>query len=297
MAITRSSGHWRRATELRLPSDAFTNPNGSINGLACFGPGSCTGAGGYNPITTVGNLQAMVSTESAGVWRRGFALKLPPDSLPQVNANLLAVSCVRRGSCVAVGFYEDTASRGDLMAVTESGGKWRQAVKVAVPANADTSAGTGGELTGVACVTPLSCFAVGQYTTQSGKFEAVAATMSKGRWRRATEIGLPAGAAANPHAGLTSVACPKAGSSEAVGTYRDAAGIPQEMAVTRSSGRWRRAIKMPLPASSHGAEFESVACTGSDRALRSASSSPTPRSYQDNMGDFSEGMAAVIPAP
>jgi len=121
------------------------------------------------------------------------------------------------------------------------------------------------------------------------------------------------------------------------------------MAVTRSSGRWRRAIKMPLPASSHGAEFESVACTGvgscvavgelftnaafNGIAIRAVESHgrwarpvrvPAPAnaatgtklfsilfavtcvgsracvtvgSYQDNMGDFSEGMAAVIPAP
>jgi hypothetical protein len=45
------------------------------------------------------------------------------------------VNCVRAGSCVGVGTYNDAAFKEEPMAAAESGGRWARAVQVtSVPA-------------------------------------------------------------------------------------------------------------------------------------------------------------------
>jgi hypothetical protein len=41
---------WRRAVEVKLPSNARASTNVFIHGLACTGPGSCVVAGDYSDI-------------------------------------------------------------------------------------------------------------------------------------------------------------------------------------------------------------------------------------------------------
>jgi len=76
MIATDSHGTWARARELQMPSDAFTNPNGSVDSLACTGPGSCVAVGSYEPSPPASE-EGFVATESAGTWGLAIKPRLP----------------------------------------------------------------------------------------------------------------------------------------------------------------------------------------------------------------------------
>ena len=107
--------------------------------------------------------------------------------------------------------------------------------------------------------------AVGGYFDRSLDAEAMAAAGSRGRWAPARELPVPAGAAANPGASLSSVWCPAAGACLAVGGYETATLDKLGLAAAGSPGRWR-AGPIPLPANAapgSGLNFDvyaSVSC-------------------------------------
>ncbi|MGO8958224.1 MAG: hypothetical protein ACLQFR_12770 [Streptosporangiaceae bacterium] len=83
-------------------------------------------------------------------------------------------------------------------------------------------------------------------------------------FRPAAEIRVPANAAADPTSILIRVACTRRGDCSAGGSYNDADGNTQAMAVTQSRGRWGRAVEITLPANAAAepyAEVNGVACT------------------------------------
>lgn len=83
--------------------------------------------------------------------------------------------------------------------------------------------------------------------------------------RRAVEIRLPSGTAADPVAELFGVGCIRAGACTAGGTYTDIHGHAHAMVVTSSGGRWNRATGLRLPSNAEVnplAEANSVSCTG-----------------------------------
>lgn len=259
MAVTGSHGSWRRALELRLPSDALAaNPVASVSSVACTGAGSCAGVGGYQ---IQNGFQALLITESGGTWGRGVKARLPGNSAVIPDAVFLGVSCTRRGSCVAVGRYADNLGHADGMIATESSGRWRRAIEISPPRNAGANPEM--QLESVACA-GRTCVAVGGYRDASGSFEAARVAESKGRWPRATEVRLPAGALAAQDASLTAVACAGTGFCEAVGSYDDHAGSAG-MAVTESGGRWRRAIGTRPPRNARAnlaVDPTAISCTG-----------------------------------
>ena len=88
-------------------------------------------------------------------------------------------------------------------------------------------------------------------------------TMTRGRWRRAVAIRLPANAAADAAAHLVSVSCPAVGQCVAVGGYNTKALDGKVMAVSENKGRWGRAVAVALPANAAAqplALLNSVSC-------------------------------------
>src|SRR5215470_1159437 len=71
-----------------------------------------------------------------------------------------------------------------------------------------------------ACVAAGSCTAVGTFGGPGRPLEPMAATQSRGRWSRAFPLALPAGAAAQPYAQVSGIACHSAGNCVAVGDYQ-----------------------------------------------------------------------------
>lgn len=89
-------------------------------------------------------------------------------------------------------------------------------------------------------------------------------------FRPGTEIRVPANGAADPTSILIGVACTRRGDCSAGGSYNDADGNGQAMAVTQSRGRWARAVEILLPSNAAAdpyAEVNGVACTGAGNCV------------------------------
>jgi hypothetical protein len=248
MVVTEASGTWRRATELALPADAFAaNPDATVNSMACAGAEACLAVGGYT-YDRAGDGHAFIAAESTGIWARAQRVTLPANAGTRANdATLGGVTCTGAGSCVAVGGYLDKAGDQELMAVTETKGRWGQALQLASPKNAGAS---DAELDGVSCWRAGDCWAVGAYADASHHVQALAAAESNGRWARAIEIAVPANAGPDPGARLTGVACAPNASCAAAGGYFDKSAASHAMVTTGSTRGWARATEIKAPPAS-----------------------------------------------
>ncbi|MGA8296656.1 MAG: IPT/TIG domain-containing protein, partial [Acidimicrobiales bacterium] len=153
------------------------------------------------------------------------------------SANLEAISCPTATSCVAVGTYEDADGNTFGLIETYSSGSWTAAAAPepssdpvsAGPGNTSLGAGTA-TLDAISCPISTSCVAAGQYKDADGNEIALAEQLANGGW-------VPTAAsepATNPlgtgpgytttgggRANFNAVACPAAGTCEAVGNYND----------------------------------------------------------------------------
>jgi hypothetical protein len=246
MVVAEVSGSWKRAQELSLPANAFAgNPVAAVSSVACTGAGSCVAVGGYGYDSDDAS-HAFTAAETNGVWARARQVTLPANTAHASDAALAAVTCTSAGSCVAVGWYQDKASDGEMMVVTESKGRWGQAREITAPKNAAASSGAA-SLEGVSCWRPGDCRAVGTYLDTAHHGQALATTASNGRWARATEIAVPSDAGADPGAQLTGVACSSSTSCAASGGYFDASQAAHAMVTTASAHGWARATEIKAP--------------------------------------------------
>jgi hypothetical protein len=194
------------------------------------------------------------------------AAQAPAPGGPQAG-QLEAVACATAVDCAAVG-----TSDGLAMLVTRSGSTWAP-VKVPLPA----SSANGSSLSAVTCPSASQCIAGGSYHgsgLQQGLLLA-----GHGRTWTATTAPLPAGAAADPDALITSVTCATGSSCIAVGQY--AAGKSDEaLLITGYGSAWSpRRAPLPPDADAHpAAQLVSVSCT-------SATACTAVGSYVDKLGN------------
>lgn len=262
---------WGKASEMPLPANAgsiespiFQAQTAGADSVSCSALGSCVAAGQYRDSSVNG--QAMVVASSGGTWSPGDEITPPANAMTNPYAELRAIACPGLGVCVAAGSYStesEGSPRDEAMVVGESNGTWGQASEVTLPPDSATESSP--LLSGVACATPGSCFAVGSYRDSSSSLEAMAVSDSGGTWSKALRISLPANAASDPHgwAMLTSVACPAAESCVAVGYYEDNVGDTRAMIVDQSNGTWDQAREIAAPAnavSNPRATLDSITC-------------------------------------
>jgi hypothetical protein len=257
-AATAEQISWSRATQIRLPANAGADPDASLYGVACISGGTCLAGGAYQD--TSANDQSMVVAEVHGRWGRARELRLPSDATAQPYSEVNSVACTSARSCVAVGYYQFSTLEDHGFIATESGGRWARARSSLLPSNADTSLGSG--LQGVACTGPGSCVAIGSYTDKAHHVQPMAVTEVDGRWTRATELTMPANAAANPDTFLVGLACPSRGYCVATGSYNLSSGADEGLGLTESHGRWRRGTEVRSPSNANGqdANVDSVSC-------------------------------------
>lgn len=103
-------GTWHAALEAPLPADgASAGQNGGIVSLACPAAGQCRAGAAY--LDTAGTYQALVLSESDGVWARGTKVVLPGGARTVgQDGGVYAMACPRPSACTAVGSYETSAS-------------------------------------------------------------------------------------------------------------------------------------------------------------------------------------------
>ena len=286
--VTGSGTSWT-AAEAPLPANAAADRFAALGSVACASASSCVAVGSYTDSS--GNGQGLLVTGSGTSWTVAEA-PLPANAAADPAACLISVACPSASSCVAAGGYTDSSGNQQGLLVTGSGTSWT-AAEAPLPANAaaDPAPFFPGS---VACASASSCVAAGFYTDSSGNIQGVLVTGSGTSWT-AAEAPLPANAAADPAAGLTSVACPSASSCVAAGFYTDSSGNRQGVLVTGSGTSWT-AAEAPLPANAAAdpaASLGSVACPSASScraggfyvACASASSCVAAGFYTDSSGN------------
>jgi hypothetical protein len=292
MAATRTDGSWGARTEIALPPGAATSGQLAGFGLgaatvACTGADTCVAVGRY--IDESGAQEAMVVSDTNGVWGPASEIKPPANAAGNPDASFFSLACPMAGSCVAVGEYHDENGHWAAMVAEEVGGSWTQASEVAPPANA--ASGPEARLSQVACSQAGSCVAIGRYSNSSLQREALVVTQTGGIWGQASQITLPANAGSAPVASFDSLVCVVSGPCTAVGQYTDVSGNEQAMVAQETAGSWAQASELSPPANaapnpeiSFGLASYAIACPGSGSCVITAK-------YRDSSGD-SQAMVA-----
>jgi len=297
MVAEESGGVWARASKLTLPTGANTAAGKQfavLDSVTCTSPGDCVAVGGYQDEGE--SRQAMIATESAGVWAKAHELELPTGAetvTGDQDAALESVACTGAGSCVAVGFYSDGNSVDgedvQTMSAAETGGAWGRASELVLPGGAEKTLGEQqAKLAGVTCTSAGNCVAVGDYTDESHDDEAMLATETGGAWAQASELTPPPGAEAatgDHNAVLHSVTCTSLGDCVAVGSYKAAIGAVEAMSVTATGGAWAQASERALPpeaeaGSNQDAGLSSVTCMSAGSCVAVGSNDDSSGSEQ-----------------
>jgi hypothetical protein len=237
------------------PPGARGMQSSALFATSCAAAGSCTAGGDYQMPGRP--LEPMVAAQSQGRWR-SVPLALPTDAARQPYAQVNGIACRSPGNCVAVGDYEyGRSSNLQAFIATESGGVWARAVAPRLPANAASPASA--QLEAVACTSDGTCEAVGSYQDSSGAAQTMAlARSAAGTWHQAAEVPSPPGAATNPDAFMTGMACTGPGSCVAVGNYSVSASRFAAMGAVESRGVWHRAVQIAVPRDAIPATFTSI---------------------------------------
>jgi hypothetical protein len=244
---TLSGGTW---TAITVPVSGL-NPAAAaqvvLRQVSCPGAGSCVATGDY--VDSSGHRQGLIATLADGTWT---AITVPTAGLSPAPASnpllfLNSLSCAAAGSCVAVGYYQDSSGREDGLIATLASGTWSAATAPVGGLNPPpgTNSAAAVRLDGVSCPAVGSCVAVGDYPDTSNHRDGFAETLSGGAWSPATIpiTGLvPTGLSVDS---FTGISCPSTGSCAAVGTYGDASGqtasqsgIEHGLLETLSGGTW-----------------------------------------------------------
>ncbi len=245
-----------------------TNGTGAqLTSEACPGTHDCTAVGVY--YTHVGSV-ALVDTLSAGTWTATAAPEPANASTATDGVILWSISCPAPGSCVAVGYYEDTGAYTYGLIDTLSAGTWT-ATEAPEPANAGTDADKHQHLSlsAVSCPSANSCTAVGDYYDTNGTQYGLIETFSGGSWTAIAGPGpnnLGINFGGDEVSSLTTISCPAAGSCSAVGDYFDTNHYDYGLIEILSAGTWT-ATQAPEPANAgtdanetQDAYLDSVSC-------------------------------------
>ena len=163
---------WARASQLRMPSDAATNPHAFLYGfvgIACASAGNCSVGGQYETVSH--QYEGFFINEVRGVWHQGVTLALPAGGQSAgKNGGVVAMSCPALGQCRAGAAYLDDAGRYQALVVNETGGVWQRGESVVLPGGA-SSVGVDGGMYALVCATPSVCTGTGSYLKNATTYE------------------------------------------------------------------------------------------------------------------------------
>lgn len=308
VAAAGSSASWAIGVEAALPANAAsTSQNVSINSVSCPSVGNCSAVGTY--LDSSGNTQGLLLTETAGSWATGVEAALPANAASTNRfVEVSSVSCASAGNCTAVGTYLDNSinDNGEGLLLTETAGSWAKGVEAVLPGNA-SSINQNVQLPSVSCASAGNCTAVGGYLDNSNNTgQGLLLTETSGTWSSGVAPALPANAATDQGAFLTSVSCTSAGNCGAVGVYNDNSAVSQGLLLSETAGSWATGTEAPLPANASttnpGVSITSVSCssTGNCSAVGYYDDNNTPPKSQgllltETAGSWATGVEATLP--
>src|SRR5215475_3067264 len=122
-AVTGAS--WGRAIEVPGLRTLNAGGNAQVLSVSCWRAGYCAAGGFYTRQR--GYRQAFVVLERRARW--GKAMEVPGSAALNAGgkAEVLSVSCVSGGACMAGGFYTDHRKDTQGFVVSERGGRWATA--------------------------------------------------------------------------------------------------------------------------------------------------------------------------
>jgi hypothetical protein len=167
--VSETGGVWGQAEE--VPGLESLNVSGgvTINAVSCASVGACSVGGSYYDADD--NVQAFVSSETKGVWRRAEQVPKIATLEDGAGSEVLALSCGAPGDCSAGGDYSSYLA----FVVNETNGTWKQAREV--PGTAKLNSDYDAQVNSISCVSGGNCVAGGFYTTghDTGKQQAFVA--------------------------------------------------------------------------------------------------------------------------
>ncbi len=239
-----SPAPWQTASPLAGVTVLNAGGYAQVSALSCPTTGACVGVGGYSVSKNV--TEALVASESGGVW--GRALALPGFAALNLGGQLgsaLAVACPAAGACVAGGSYADAAGVAHAFVAVEADGVWGSAEEVPGMATLTTNA-LASALTSVSCSAPGACAAGGIVALSASDLEPWVAVEADGVWGSAEEVPGMAALDVGQQASVFSVSCASGGCA-ATGQYTDANGATQVFVASEDAGVWAPAIAVPGP--------------------------------------------------
>ena len=180
VASSESNGKWTRAVRVRTPSDATSSLAGQtwLDALSCPLANTCFAGGSYN---TLRGTEAFFVSESDEVWQGPVEATLPSTAEDRSqSAAIQAISCSGVNRCTAGGYFISTLDRRDTTALTFSrtGNSWGRGELAGLPSGAAKISDQESAVSGVSCISPATCLAVGNYLDaySQGSFEVTPAT-------------------------------------------------------------------------------------------------------------------------
>jgi hypothetical protein len=215
-----------------------------LDGVFCTSPASCWAVGGYSP--PAGNIELNEALRWNGrTWSQVFVPN-PPGSMGGGGSVLRKVRCLSAANCWAVGLQVRRETELNE-ALHWNGRRWSL---VPVPQPGGTVSGDSSQLFDVACGSPTSCWAVGDYHTGATFTTASLNELLHWNGRRWSLVSVPdpGGAATDDANVLESVRCTSARSCLAVGTH-NLPGRPSVVLneVLRWNGRTWSLVATPDP--------------------------------------------------
>jgi hypothetical protein len=175
------------------------------------------------------------------------------------DGQLNAVSCPAKGTCSAVGYYDDAGTGRQVFTLGEEGGAWGTAQPV--PSVAALNTGHSAELAVVSCASAGNCGGGGQYKDVLGTIHSFVVTEAGGTWTGAKEVpgSLPAGERASQ---VSAESCPAVGRCTIAGYMTDSGGGNVVYVDSQTPNHaWGTALPVPgLPTTGFTERAWSVSC-------------------------------------
>jgi hypothetical protein len=221
------------------------SPASGFFAISCASASACTAVGDTrNPV---GQSLPLAERWNGTTW----TVQAMPNPSGAQATGLFAVSCATATACTTTGAAAGSSGIPAPLAEAWNGTTWT--VKTTpVPSGA-----VGGELDGVACVTPAACTSVGYADAASGSFATLAERWNGTAWRiQATPV--PAGAGASA---LLAVSCTSATMCTAGGAYVTKTSMPP-LAEGWNGTAWS-VEQTADPPRTRGSQFNAIACAAS----------------------------------
>jgi hypothetical protein len=145
-------------TVQHVPKLASATKRTALASVSCVSGGTCTAVGYATAVPARGTALQMlyaVREVGGGAW----AVQAVPEPADYSTGQLTGVSCTSASSCVAVGYYQNTANVVEALTETFDGTSWT------IQAIPDPAGSIITNLTAVSCSAATACMAVGIWTT------------------------------------------------------------------------------------------------------------------------------------